>query len=82
MTANDLPAVFGTLPLAWAHVLPGWTQDITGCREASDLPSTAREYLSFIEDFIGVPVKLLGVGPAKDQVVWFGGAESVLAAAA
>ena len=26
MTAIDLPAVFGTLPLAWANVLPGWTQ--------------------------------------------------------
>jgi len=27
MTADDLPAVFATLPAAWREVLPGWTAD-------------------------------------------------------
>ena len=50
--------------------LPGFDEDIRECREEKDLPSTAREYLRFIEDFVGVPVRLVGVGPDRDQVIW------------
>jgi adenylosuccinate synthase len=50
--------------------LPGWSEDITECRTESDLPEAAREYLDYIADFIGVPIGLVGVGPARDQVVW------------
>ena len=52
--------------------LPGWSEDVTGCRSEEELPQAARDYLKFIEDFVGVPVKLLGVGPARDQIVWIG----------
>jgi adenylosuccinate synthase len=50
--------------------LPGWTEDITECRSEADLPQTAREYLDYIADFVGVPVALIGVGPAREQVIW------------
>jgi len=50
--------------------LPGWTEDITEARSESDLPPTAREYLDYIADFIGVPVALVGVGPGREQVIW------------
>jgi adenylosuccinate synthase len=60
--------------------LPGWSEDISGCRTESDLPQTARDYLRFIEETVGVPIKLLGVGPGKDQVVWFGELPVALAA--
>jgi adenylosuccinate synthase len=50
--------------------LPGFDADITGCRDAADLPATARAYLDYIADFVGVPIHLVGVGPARDQVVW------------
>jgi adenylosuccinate synthase len=50
--------------------LPGWSEDLSQCREESDLPSTAREYLHYISDFIGVPVALIGVGPGRDEVIW------------
>jgi adenylosuccinate synthase len=49
--------------------LPGWSEDLTGCRSEEDLPSTAREYLQFMSDFVRVPVALIGVGPARDQVI-------------
>jgi adenylosuccinate synthase len=52
--------------------LPGWQEDISDCRSESDLPAAAREYLRFIEDFVGVPIALVGVGPGRDQVVWMG----------
>ena len=40
---------------------------LRGAREA-DLPQTARDYLAFLADFIGVPIALVGVGPGRDQV--------------
>ncbi len=63
--------------------LPGWTEDIGEARTESDLPDAAREYLEFVSDFVGVPVALVGVGPARDQVIWTrAGADSVAAPAA
>ena len=40
------------------------------CREEADLPQTARDYLAFLADFIGVPIALVGVGPGREQVIW------------
>ncbi len=50
--------------------LPGFAEDITSSRNESDLPPQARAYLDYIADFVGVPISLVGVGPARDQVVW------------
>ena len=49
--------------------LPGWSEDLTGCRSQDELPATAREYLQFMADFVRVPIALIGVGPARDQVI-------------
>ncbi|MEH3053335.1 MAG: adenylosuccinate synthetase [Patulibacter minatonensis] len=49
--------------------LPGWDDDITKVRTAADLPENAKKYLAFIEEQVGVPVKLVGVGPARDQII-------------
>ena len=50
--------------------LPGFDEDITDCREEADLPQAARDYLRFISDFVGVPIRLVGVGPDRDQTIW------------
>jgi adenylosuccinate synthase len=52
--------------------LPGFDEDLTQCREEADLPQAARDYLRFISEFVGVPIRLAGVGPDRDQVVWIG----------
>jgi len=49
--------------------LPGFDEDIGSCRSEADLPSAARDYLGFISEFVGVPVRLVGVGPDRDQTV-------------
>ena len=64
------------------ETLPGWREDIGGARSEQDLPEAAREYLRYIEDFAGVPIKLVGVGPARDQVIWVGGQDEQPALAA
>ena len=55
--------------------LPGWEDDISGARSESDLPPEARNYLAAIADHAGVPIRLVGVGPGRDQVIWTGAAE-------
>jgi adenylosuccinate synthase len=62
--------------------LPGWEEDITGCREESELPQAARDYLAYISDFIGVPISLIGVGPGREQVIWTEAGRTSLAAGA
>jgi len=49
--------------------LPGWGTDLSGVSEVRGLPSEARRYLAFLEDQIGAPVRLVGVGPGRDQFV-------------
>ncbi len=49
--------------------LPGWDEDITAIRRRDDLPSAAQDYLTFIEDEIGVPITLVGVGPEREQAI-------------
>jgi adenylosuccinate synthase len=50
--------------------LPGWSEDITECRNEDELPDTARQYLQYISDFVKVPVALISVGPGREQVIW------------
>jgi adenylosuccinate synthase len=48
---------------------PGWEADITGARSVSDLPQEARDYLAAIEELAGVQIRIVGVGPGRDQIV-------------
>jgi adenylosuccinate synthase len=61
--------------------LPGWSEDISDCRSESDLPATARDYLRFVSEFVGVPIALVGVGPGGDQVIWTGASDGMALAA-
>ena len=49
--------------------LKGWNTPITGCRNYDDLPQEAKEYIEFIEEFTGVPVKIVSVGPDREQTM-------------
>jgi adenylosuccinate synthase len=49
--------------------LPGWATDLTACSERQDLPPAAADYLDFLEEQIGVPLRLVGVGPGREQFV-------------
>jgi adenylosuccinate synthase len=56
--------------------LQGWSEDVGECRDEADLPAAAREYLQFMQNFVGVPVVLVGVGPGRDDVIWTGAGAS------
>jgi adenylosuccinate synthase len=51
------------------ETLPGWCTEIEQAGRVDQLPAAARQYVQFIEEFLGVPVTFLGVGPARDQTV-------------
>jgi adenylosuccinate synthase len=61
--------------------LDGWTEDLSECRTESDLPESAREYLRFVSEFVGVPIALVGVGPGGEQVIWTGASDGMALAA-
>jgi adenylosuccinate synthase len=80
---DELPYHQSVLHAAEAEYedLPGFEADIGDCRSEADLPPEARDYLEFIEQNVGVPIRLVGVGPGRDQVIWMGEAERHLRAA-
>ena len=47
--------------------LPGWTEDITGCRSLEELPENARNYLERISELCGVHISIFSVGPDREQ---------------
>jgi adenylosuccinate synthase len=48
---------------------PGWGADTTDATEPTHLPSKVTDYIRFLEQQVGVPIRLLGVGPGRDQYV-------------
>ncbi len=49
--------------------LPGWDSDISGARKIDHLPDSAKKYISFIEEIVGVPVSIISVGPSREQTI-------------
>ena len=47
--------------------LDGWDEDISQARSIADLPENARKYLAAIESEIDCKIKMVGVGPDRDQ---------------
>ena len=50
--------------------LPGWHEDIRGCRQVDELPANAQAYLDFISESLGIPIVMVGVGPGREQMIW------------
>jgi adenylosuccinate synthase len=51
------------------HPFTGWKQDTTPIREEKDLPAVMQQYVQFINQRIGAPVKYISNGPGRDQIV-------------
>jgi adenylosuccinate synthase len=53
--------------------LPGWREDLRGCRQRSDLPVAAREFVERVEALSGLPCDTISVGPGREETVSGGG---------
>ncbi len=49
--------------------LDGWEDDITSAQHFEELPGTAQQYVRNMEEFAGIPVKWISVGPRRDQLI-------------
>ena len=49
--------------------LKGWWEDLTGITDPDDLPDAVREYIAFLEDQVGIPIRIVSVGPERDQTL-------------
>jgi len=49
---------------------PGWDEDLTQVKHFAELPANARNYVCRIEELIKTPIKMIGVGPARDQLIF------------
>lgn len=52
------------------ELLPGWKTDVSHCRNFADLPENAQKYVKRIEEITSVPIKIISVGPAREQTIF------------
>lgn len=47
----------------------GWKADLTGMTKYEELPAELKEYVAFIEAEVGVPIRIVSVGPDRTQTI-------------
>ena len=50
--------------------MPGWKTDLTKIQNENELPEELNAYLDFLEDELQVPIKIVSVGPDRNQTVY------------
>ena len=50
--------------------LPGWEEDLTKMRTEDELPKTFMDYVAFIEAYVETPIKIVSVGPDRNQTIF------------
>lgn len=51
------------------ETLPGFEGDLSRCKSFEELPKTCQDYIKFLEDACECPIKMIGVGPGRDQIL-------------
>jgi adenylosuccinate synthase len=68
---EDLPdnvaALEGVQPVY--ELMPGWRSSTAGARRLEDLPPGARRYLDRLQELAGAPVRYVGVGTKREQLI-------------
>ena len=49
--------------------LPGWSEDISGCRSFDELPEAARGYVDRLEEVSRCRIQSIGVGPGREATI-------------
>ena len=47
----------------------GWKKDLTGIRKESELPQEFKNYIKFMEDYLGVPISIISLGPDREATI-------------
>lgn len=51
------------------ETVPGWSEEIKGVSSFDDLPENAKKYVSRISELMGKPVKIVSVGPGREETI-------------
>ncbi|AUH67920.1 MULTISPECIES: adenylosuccinate synthase [Gordonia] len=51
------------------ETMPGWWEDISGCRTFDELPQNAQNYIHRLEELSGARISCIGVGPGRDETI-------------
>lgn len=51
------------------ETVPGWQCDTTSCTSYDELPEAAKAFVARVEALTGVPVKIVAVGPGREQTI-------------
>lgn len=49
--------------------LPGWKADMIAFTDEAQFPKAFKDYVKFVEDFLETPIKIISLGPDRDQTV-------------
>jgi adenylosuccinate synthase len=49
--------------------LKGWDKDLTQIKNSDEIPTTLQDYIAFIENYLGVKMTYISVGPDREQIV-------------
>ena len=49
--------------------LPGWKTDMTKMQSEDEFPEEFNAYLTFLEEELGVRIKIVSVGPDREQTI-------------
>jgi adenylosuccinate synthase len=52
------------------ETLPGWKENINSALRWEELPAATRGYVNRMEELLGVPVKIVSVGPDREQTIF------------
>lgn len=47
----------------------GWNKDLTGIRRESELPQEFKDYVKFMEDYLGVRISIISLGPDREATI-------------
>lgn len=47
----------------------GWNTDLSGCRKEEELPEAFRNYIGFMENYLGVPIRIISLGPDREATI-------------
>lgn len=52
--------------------LPGWKTDMTAMQSENEFPEEFNNYLTFLEEELGIPIAIVSVGPDRAQTIRMG----------
>ena len=47
----------------------GFNEDISKCTSFDNLPEKCQSYIKRLEELVGCPVKMVGIGPDRSQIL-------------